>query len=1266
MKKYKSSNINILKGSNPKVLVITDALPMSAYERGDVMAKPAHELFLKIAGDNNLSEENFIFVTPCPPIPIELDGSESKVSKFIAEYHEEFAKVVSKEKAYVQAVVTLGKAGTRQLAGKAIQITKARGTFCTLSLTDELPVLPLLGPFHVLRRPELMDTYVADFRQIKALEEVGWSVEEYTNGCGTDKYKWCNDITPLIENPPAAIALDCETIGLDWHSEGFQILNVSITPKKGVSYVIPLSVEYATNKNLHGVQTPKWMKELTEKDVRRSIRQIKELLSDARVAVVGHNLKFDIHALNTIGVEVKNWYLDTMQMAFAIDENMTSKSLDDCARRWLPTHSGYADSFNQKTDKSRMDLVQHDEMLAYAGGDTDVTYRLAGVMLPMVKEDSKNAECFFKIQMPALRTFVAMEEVGVKIDTEALATLGQVLKVREKELYDELLQEVPAKVLREFEGNWNFGSQKFLVACLFGPDAIKDPETNKRLKPIRYTSSTEKLPDDQKVPSTSAKDHLPYFEHIPFVRKLMQYSKLQKVRSTYVGTPSSVEVTRIKPLKNGKLPKAISDILEEKGVVIPKTKTVRRRTKLFDQPQTVTTPKRTLQVDVYGNVNSLDSTDASGFWQYLNKERHTIHTSFLLHATNTGRTSCLRADSIVVTKSGEKRADEIAIGDLVWTHKNRWRPVVNLFLKPEEQMFTVEFTNGSVLHMTLGHKLLTNCGKWLSLIDVCIKETSQGSTVTLEGSRTISDEPINHKNSSSRAEDHLTHCSGDSNKRVVGGGVCETESTQVFSLENGRQEPNDREGSGGASQLQRRLSRWQRILDEGGGSQTLLRSSYRNGGDDRCSSVEAEEHGYSSHRRKSDEQLPSQPSLSLKSGPQGDTREVQEVAKPIRIKRVKPCGSHPVYDFEVEEDHSYEAAGCFSHNSRNPNLQNTPKRGEMAKEFRRIFLPPVDGWKFLELDYSQIELRVAAWMAGESKMIQIYREGGDIHSATAAAVTGIPFSKFSAGRKDSTLLKDVVKEWPGAEKYLMSMSSSERAKATVKQYCDIKRYQAKAVNFGYLYGMWWRKFKVYAKTDYGIEYTDQEAEKTRIDFFKNYPALEKWHKKMKSAATNNGYVRALHGSLRRLPNVESFDDSIIQGSERQAVNAPVQRFASDLGLIAVNRIFRDAPKDMIKPVLFIHDAIVPIIHPDFVDEAASAIKYYMENPPLKSWFSLACPFPLVADVSIGDNLGEMEELHGIEAKRPSWFQAGLKHKDLNEDELEQLKFLKKTRALLED
>lgn len=969
MKRYNTTNINVLKGASPKVLVITDALSGAAYERGDVMTKPAHTLFIKEAEKNGFSEEDFIFITPCPPIPSEFEGSESKIGKFIAQYHDEFLTIVEKEKAGCRAVITLGKCGGRQLAGKATQITKARGTFCTNNATGTLPVLPLLGPFHVLRRPEMRDVYDADFRQLKGLMEADWDLEEYLNGCGTDRYQWTKDISHLLESPPSCVAVDCETVGLDWHSEGFRILNVSITPKKGVSYVIPLDVEYATNSSLHGNQTPEWMKELSEDDVSKSITQIRQFLSNPKVAVVGHNLKFDVHVLDTINVKVVNWYLDTMQLAFCIDENMQSKSLDDCVRRWLATHAGYADEFNRKTDKSRMDLVQHDEMLAYAGGDTDVTYRLTEVMLPIAKQDERNYSTFMRIQMPSLRTFVAMEKDGVKIDIEALQELSTALEAREKELYQELISEVPPEVLREFEGNWNFGSQKFLVSCLFGPNGIRDPDTGKRLKPIKYTSSTEKLSQEERVPSTSAKDHLPFFEHVPFVRKLIQYSKLQKVRSTYVGTDSQALSRKVATLKNGKYPKAVTEVLDRAGIQIPKSKQVRRRKPLFDQPQAVSDGTKTYNVDRYGNVSITEHTEASGFWQFLNRARNTIHTSFLLHATNTGRTS-----------------------------------------------------------------------------------------------------------------------------------------------------------------------------------------------------------------------------------------------------------------------------------SRSPNLQNTPKRGEMAKEFRKIFSPPIAGWKFLELDYSQVELRVAAWMANEKRMIEIYRQGGDIHAATAAAVTGVSFQKFAAGRKDTTLLKDVAEEWPGADKYLRGLSTSERQKATVKAYCDIKRYQAKAVNFGYLYGMWWKKFKTYAKTDYGIDYTDEEAEQTRVGFFKNYPFLERWHKRMKGMATDSGYVRALHGSLRRLPNVESFDDSIVQGSERQAVNAPVQRFASDLGLIAVNRVFRDAPPGLIRPVLFIHDAIVPCVHPDYVDEAASAIKYYMENPPLKSWFNIEPPFPLVADVSVGDNLGEMEERPDIVAKKPDWYQSGQDHK----------------------
>ena len=965
MIKSRSENLNIVKGRDKKILVVTDALPQSVYGKGEVMSAPAYRLFLREADRNGFDEEDFAFITPCPPIPIDLEGSESKIAAFVAQYREEFVAVVQSLVRDCSGVIALGKVGNRQLMGKAVQITKARGTFCTSPITKDLPVLPLLSPFHVLRRPELKDIYDSDFRQLAAIRDAEWDLGIYNESKGTKGYKWVRTIKKLLDSPPKGISLDCETVGLDWHSKDFRILTISITPEDGVSLVVPVDVRYAKDKSLHGVRTPDWMKELTEDDVKESISQVKQLLSNPDVAVVGHNLKYDIHALKSIGVEVDNWYADTMQLAFVVDENMTSKSLDDCARRWVSTHAGYADSFNKNTDKSRMDLVKHDEMLEYAGGDTDVTFRLSKVLLKLAKEDERNYNCFTKIQMPALRTFVAMEQDGIKIDTNALRELGDALDERSKQLHKEILDGVPEKVLKQFEGDWNLGSAKFLVACLFGPDGIVDPSTGKKLKPVKYTASTQKLAPEERVPSVSIKDHLPYFEHIPFIRKLIEYSKLQKVRSTYVGSPADTTVVPVKRGASGTYSKAIREALASASIVLPKIKAARSRVKVLQSPVSIPVGNKSLLVDQYGNVSKTEDKEPSGFWQYLSSGSDIIHASFLLHSTNTGRTS-----------------------------------------------------------------------------------------------------------------------------------------------------------------------------------------------------------------------------------------------------------------------------------SRNPNMQNTPKRGDMAKSFRKIFLPPIAGWKFLELDYSQVELRVAAWMAREQNMIKIYKEGGDIHSSTAAAVTNIPIKEFLKYRKDSRPLIELDGMYESVTKYLEGLSDAKRRKVTIKEYFDLLRYQAKAVNFGYLYGMWWKGFKVYAKTDYGIDYTDEEAEATRVRFFKNYPALEKWHKGMKNVANEKGYVRALHGSLRRLPNVESFDDSIIGGAERQAINAPVQRFASDLGLIAVSRLFRDAPRDKIRPVLFIHDAIVPCVAPDYVEEAAAAIKYYMENPPLKSWFGIEPPFPLSADVSVGDNLGAMEEMDGVVAKKPDWFRSG--------------------------
>jgi DNA polymerase I-like protein with 3'-5' exonuclease and polymerase domains len=978
MKKIASGNFNIVKGKKATVLVICDALPGASFERGETMTPPAmNQVFLKEAIRCGFDEEDFTFITACPPIPGELEDSESRINKFMDQYQEEFQGVVKRVLPGCRAVVALGKIGNRQLANKACPITKARGTFTTRTLTGELPVLPLFGPFHVLRRPEIRGIYDSDFRQLGALRDMNWSLDKFREANTTEGYRWTKDIQHLLDNPPSCVAIDCETLGLNWHLPGFRILNVSITTRKGVSYVIPLDVSYARDKKLHGVQTPEWMKNLTEKDVKHVTKQIRELLANPDVAVSGHNLKYDIHCLRTIDVHVANWYVDTLQLAFVIDENMQSKSLDDCARRWLPTHAGYADKFNEITDKARMDLVPHDKMLAYAGGDTDVTYRLTSVMIPLAQEDEANYECFVRIQMPTLRTFVEMEKEGVRIDTDALLVLSAELEKREKEMYAKLLKAVPVKVLKKHEGNWNFGSPKFTIDCLFGPDGVRD-EDGKRLIPRVFTPGTRKLKDPAlKVPSTSSKEHLPYFEHVEFVRDLMTYSNLQKLRSTYVGYPASCELIPVKRMASGGLAKQVTEMLATVGIVIPPSKADRRRIKCLDIPVGETKEvsvvcneetglTRILVLDCYGNVWTKKVEEASGFWQYLVPgSDNIVHSSFLLHATNTGRSA-----------------------------------------------------------------------------------------------------------------------------------------------------------------------------------------------------------------------------------------------------------------------------------SRDPNLQNTPKRGELAKVFRKVFLPSIKGWKWLELDYSQIELRVAAWMANDRNMIRIYKAGGDIHSATAAAVAGIPFDKFMSGRKDDTKLITVANMWKGSGRFLQSLAPGARSEATVKDYLDLLRYRAKAINFGYLYGMWWKGFKVYAKTTYGIDYTDEEAEQTRVNFFRSYSDLEEWHKFMKASARRNSCVRGLHGSLRRLDNVRSFDEAIIGNSERQSVNAPVQRFASDLGLMALNRVCRDAPRSKFRPILFVHDAIYPIVHPDHVMEIGSAVKYYMENQPLKEWFGLVPPFPLVADVKVGDDLGDMEELSDIKAIKPSWYGSG--------------------------
>lgn len=287
-------------------------------------------------------------------------------------------------------------------------------------------------------------------------------------------------------------------------------------------------------------------------------------------------------------------------------------------------------------------------------------------------------------------------------------------------------------------------------------------------------------------------------------------------------------------------------------------------------------------------------------------------------------------------------------------------------------------------------------------------------------------------------------------------------------------------------------------------------------------------------------------------------------------------------------------------NSEDPNGQNYPKRGDRAKTYRKMFIPP-PGYFVCELDLSQAELRIAASMSGDKTMIEIYRRAGDIHKATALIVMGVTLEEF--------------------EKLPKSEQKSARTKA-------------KAVNFGFLYGMGWRKFIGYAKTQYGVEFSEKEAQRIRMGFFKLYKALMGWHEATRTFAMKNKYVRSYSGRIRHLPMVDSAEEYIQQEAVRQAINSPVQEFGSSLGVMALGRMNEEVDPEYLKVVGFIHDAIVVYVKKEYVDWGMRTVKRYMQSNPLKEWFGTEMKVPIIADCGFGENLGEIVECEGFELDKP--------------------------------
>ena len=253
--------------------------------------------------------------------------------------------------------------------------------------------------------------------------------------------------------------------------------------------------------------------------------------------------------------------------------------------------------------------------------------------------------------------------------------------------------------------------------------------------------------------------------------------------------------------------------------------------------------------------------------------------------------------------------------------------------------------------------------------------------------------------------------------------------------------------------------------------------------------------------------------------------------------------------------------------SSDPNLQNIPVRGEDGKEIRKAFIPE-PGCLFFSADYSQIELRVMAHLSGDENMIKVFREGKDLHAATAANIYKKPIEE---------------------------VSRDERTKS-------------KRANFGIIYGI----------TVFGLaERLDipREEAKMLIDgYFETFPQVHDYMEQAKQIARQQGYVTTLFGRRRYLPDINSANATVRGYAERNAINAPIQGTAADIIKVAMIRIHERFQREGIrsKMILQVHDELNFSVYPEEKEKVETIVIEEMQA-------AISLSVPLVADSGFGDN-----------------------------------------------
>lgn len=263
--------------------------------------------------------------------------------------------------------------------------------------------------------------------------------------------------------------------------------------------------------------------------------------------------------------------------------------------------------------------------------------------------------------------------------------------------------------------------------------------------------------------------------------------------------------------------------------------------------------------------------------------------------------------------------------------------------------------------------------------------------------------------------------------------------------------------------------------------------------------------------------------------------------------------------------------------SSEPNLQNIPIRTDFGLAVRKAFIVP-KGWKLVSLDYSQIELRVAAALSDDKKLKEAFLAGKDIHTKVASEVFNTPFNKVTS---------------------------------------EMRR-RAKVINFGIIYGMGINSLRK------NLECSREEAESFFREYFSDFSGMANYLEEIKKETRRKGFTETLFKRRRYLPEINSHLGFVQKEAERMAINAPIQGTAADIIKIAMVKTQTGLQEkkwtDKVRLVLQVHDELLFEIKDDIIKESSLFIKKIMEN------IDLPGGVPLIADVLVGSNWAELKNI----------------------------------------